>query len=39
MWETVELIPGLLLMVGVNRGELPRRLAMEIWQRYATAER
>lgn len=38
-WEAVELIPGLLLMVGQNRGDLVRRLADEIWRRYGSAAR
>ena len=38
-WEVVELVPGLALMVAQNRGDLVRRLADEIWQRYGSAAR
>jgi DNA-binding transcriptional MerR regulator len=38
-WETVELMPGLLLMVAQNRGDLVRRLAHEIYRSYGTAVR
>ena len=38
-WDTIELMPGLLLMVGQNRGELVHRLAKEIWQHYGSSVR